>query len=283
MIPNSGIEDSDYTVNVWLKEFEIKEIEYSDFWNDEESEKKKPWYILNGNFKRMEEFLEETGLKQSVMRSVEMAREHGVKIQGVGLDLAAGTCWAVPILFNHNSIEKIYCVEYSQHRLLKIGPRLLSHYGIPKEKVELCVGSFYDVRLPDASVNFVNLVQALHHAADPVRLLQEIWRVLIPGGAVLVSGEEVLPDLTFSKRVKHFVKWWIPWVLPHNFQKLLFPEFTPSGKMLLRDRDFRVSEEDEAGDHSYFHNEYIAMFNAVGFSALEGDNQFVLLKKDRKP
>jgi SAM-dependent methyltransferase len=40
--------------------------------------------------------------------------------------------------------------------------------------------------LPDAAVDRVLLVHALEVASDPVELLREVWRVLAPGGRILV-------------------------------------------------------------------------------------------------
>ena len=47
-------------------------------------------------------------------------------------------------------------------------------------------GEIERVPLPDTSADVVLLSQALHHAADPARALAEAFRLLRPGGRVLV-------------------------------------------------------------------------------------------------
>jgi hypothetical protein len=38
-------------------------------------------------------------------------------------------------------------VEYSVHRLTKLGPALLSHYGAAADDIVLCFGSFEELRI----------------------------------------------------------------------------------------------------------------------------------------
>jgi len=47
-------------------------------------------------------------------------------------------------------------------------------------------GELEKVPLPDGSVDIAIASQALHHAADPARALAEAWRILRPGGRVLI-------------------------------------------------------------------------------------------------
>jgi SAM-dependent methyltransferase len=47
-------------------------------------------------------------------------------------------------------------------------------------------GDLESVPIPDRTVDVALLSQALHHAEDPARVLQEAARILVPGGRVLV-------------------------------------------------------------------------------------------------
>jgi ubiquinone/menaquinone biosynthesis C-methylase UbiE len=44
---------------------------------------------------------------------------------------------------------------------------------VPPEKIVLARGTFYDLHLPDGSVDFVLLSQAFHHADRPGELLRK--------------------------------------------------------------------------------------------------------------
>jgi hypothetical protein len=123
-------------VRRWLDTDEIRAIGYSAYWNDEEVEKEKAgFWTLEGDFARMETCLAEN---TTVARELEDLLSEVAPL-GSGADLAAGTLWAVLRLVAHGA-EIVYAVEYSEHRLLKLGPGVLAHYGVPLEQVVLCLG-----------------------------------------------------------------------------------------------------------------------------------------------
>src|SRR5437660_12532446 len=92
-------------------------IEYSGYWNDEELERSKPWYVLDGDFSKMERYIAEVGLDGDLELALRTLRDsRGRGIGGTGLDLAAGTLWAEPKLLAAGTAERIYAVEFSRHR-----------------------------------------------------------------------------------------------------------------------------------------------------------------------
>ena len=234
-------------VRRWLDADQIRAIEYSEYWNDEAAERSKEWWTLEGDFGPMETYLT---VQTTLARELEDLLAEAPP-RGVGADLAAGTLWAVPRLVAHGA-EMVYAVEYSEHRLLKLGPGLLSHYGVPPERVVLCLGSFYDVRLDGDSLDFVLLAQALHHADRPDVLLGEIERVLRPGGTLYVIGEHLVddPHVSFRRRVAAR--------LPASLQLRLF------GRLVPRSPELPV--DPVLGDHVYFRRDYREMLARAGFA-----------------
>lgn len=221
--------------------------EYADYWNDEEIEKGKPWYVSGDHdFPAMERYLDDVGLPADLDRALAALRERGRDLSGVGIDLAAGTLWAEPRLLGAGPVERIYALELSRHRLLKLGPVVLDHYGVPRERVVLVLGSFYDLRLPDDSVDFAFLCQAFHHAERPSDLLAEVRRVLRPGGVVVIVGEHVV-------RAR--------WYLAH-YAKLALGRAT---RRTLLPAAADVYPSDDAGDHVYTRRAYGRLFAAHGF------------------
>jgi ubiquinone/menaquinone biosynthesis C-methylase UbiE len=238
---------SAFEVRRWLDADEIRAIEYSAYWNDESAERSKNWWTLDGDFTRMEAYLaEQTSLAQELE---DLLGE--VPPMGTGADLAAGTLWAVPRLVMHGA-EQVYAVEYSEHRLLKLGPHLLSHFGVPAGRVVLCLGSFYEIRLDDHSLDFVLLAQALHHADRPDALLREIARLLRPRGTLYVIGEHLVNDPAVRFRRRAAAR------LPAFLQLRLF------GRILPRSPELPV--DPVVGDHHYFRRDYQEMLARAGFA-----------------
>lgn len=58
---------------------------------------------------------------------------------------------------------------------------------LPGPRVTLALGADGSVPLPDASMDSVLSTQVLEHVPDPHRYLREAWRVLRPGGRMLVT------------------------------------------------------------------------------------------------
>jgi SAM-dependent methyltransferase len=176
----------EYPTEDWLAPSEI--LAYSDYWNDEDVERSKAWWVADGDMQPMEAHLVRTGLRAQFDAVASFAARIGRPITGVGCDLGAGTLWATPLLLRVGA-SRIYSVEYSQHRLLKLGPIVLAHYGVRPDQAVLVRGDFSRLRLDAASMDFVFLAEAFHHADSPMQLLAEIRRVLKPDGVVLIIGE----------------------------------------------------------------------------------------------
>jgi SAM-dependent methyltransferase len=246
-----------FRVEHWLDPGQIAGLEYAGYWNDEDVERGKEWFVLDGDFAPMERYLGDVGLVEDLRACLREAEElRGRPIAGVGLDLAAGTLWAARHLLAAGPVERLYCVEYSQHRLLKIGPAVLEHYGTTPDRVVLALGSFYDVRLPDASVDFVFMSQALHHADEPERLLAELARVLRPDGVVIVMGEHVV---TARMQAMQAIRLGGS-RLPASAQRRVFGREIEVGASGLAPEPDRV-----AGDHFYTRRQYRHMFGRHGF------------------
>ena len=253
-----------YPLQKWIDEPRAEDIEYAGYWNDAEAERDKPWWILDGDFQKLEHYLDEVGLRQDLQQALTLVEElTGRPLRGHGIDLAAGTLWAAPLVLASGPVERLYCLEFSRHRLLEIGPRVLDHYGVPTDRVVLVYGSFYDLDLPDDSLDFALMVQAFHHADRPEALLAELRRVLKPEGVAIVVGEHRL-------RPRHY--------LVHAAKVAL--SFLPGGvqeRVLQRRIEVRRTLRPTAaeleppdpvlGDHAYSRADYQRFFAESGFRA----------------
>jgi len=253
-----------YETVEWLKDAD--RLTYGDYWNDEQEERQKPFWILDGNFASMEAYLARNGFPAQLRACVDRARARfGRGVDGVGVDLGAGNLWGAPHLFALGNVEHLYCVEYSRHRLLKLGPAVLDHYGVPPNRVTLALGDLHSIRLQDASVDFVFLSAAFHHSDQPDNLLREIRRVLKPGGVVIIIGEHIT-DAGILSRLRHMAKFIVARTVPAVAQKSLFGRTLTAERFVPRDEDLLIGDS-RLGDHAYMLNQYRTMFAAAGFAS----------------
>ncbi|MBM3249751.1 MAG: class I SAM-dependent methyltransferase [Candidatus Omnitrophica bacterium] len=244
-------------IQSWLTDKEIETIYSGRYWSNEEEEKNKDWYILDGNTEKILRYLKKKTTYYAEYESIlDFSRKMGIPLKGVGADLAAGVCWTTALLSRVDDIEKIYATEISKHRLLKIAPLVIDLFNGCGNKITRVIGSFYDIKLPDQSLDFCFMSQAFHHADDPVRLLGEIRRVLKPSGVVLIIGESPVNSTDF---IKEYIKNTIKVILPvRKLKKRVVYEIFPKFNQLF-------SADNESGDHFYRINDYVDLFNRCGF------------------
>ncbi|MDO8505540.1 MAG: methyltransferase domain-containing protein [bacterium] len=243
-----------YAIQRWIDDKEVRTHSFSGYWNNPEFEKDKLWSLCASDFGE----LEKRFAKKKLVDQFEMLAKAGMgKLSGmVGASLASGTCLLeAMVLKKYPGIRQLSCVEFSRHRITIMAPPTLAHYRIPPEQVQLCFGSFYDLKIPDQSLDFVLLSQAFHHADDPVRLLKEVKRVLKADGLVYIIGEHYFTRSEFLVRVaKHFVKFFLNY---KRYRKAR--SFIPRFHVI-------IPNDPQKGDHHYTRKEYRAIFENMGFA-----------------
>lgn len=252
-----------WKVENWITDSEVQEVSYSDYWANETHERSKPWYVVDGDFGKMERYLDEIGLLEDLAQCVNVLKLiRGNPLKGVGIDLAAGNLWAAPHLLRNNAIDRLYCLEYSRHRLLRHGTRVLEHYHVDQDRIVLVYGSFYNLNLPTDSVDFVFLSQALHHADDPDALLVEIGRVLKGDGVVIIIGEHC--NNVFSGYLRYFAKLTVAATIPESIQRRMFGKTFRASKLFPKVCEL-FPPNPVLGDHYYTIGEYRSLFSKYGF------------------
>lgn len=250
-----------WRIERWIDDEARAEIEYAEYWNDEAAESAKPFNVEAHGFGDVERYLAHTGLPQDLRACLEIVRRSEAPIGRRGVDVAAGTLWAVPVLLAEPGVEHVCCVEYSRHRLLDLGPRMLEHYGVEPERVTLALGSFYELKLPDGSLDFAFLSQAFHHADDPAALLSELSRVLVGRGRVLIVGEHRVRARTYAAYAARATLG----LLPRSLQQRLLGR-TFETRLRLRPSGSDLEPPDPVlGDHVYTTREYRDLFEGQGF------------------
>ncbi|HEX2855710.1 MAG TPA: metalloregulator ArsR/SmtB family transcription factor [Opitutaceae bacterium] len=116
-------------------------------------------------------------------------------------DLGAGE-GLVSQLLAHRA-RQVWCIDNSP-RMVEVGTELAQKNGLANLAYKL--GDIEQVPLPDRSVDLAILSQALHHAQHPQEAVNEAFRILRPGGQIVVLD---LNEHTFEKARELYADVWL--------------------------------------------------------------------------
>jgi ubiquinone/menaquinone biosynthesis C-methylase UbiE len=154
----------------------------SGYWNDIEEEKKKEWWIADGDYKRCMNYLIRAGLMNEWAVVVDFVSELPGTDKLKVADLAAGIGWTSALFSKLDRIGEVHATEISYHRLAKLFPYAVDMFDANPEKIRRYIGSFYELGFKNESMDIVFMSQAFHHADQPLNLLNEINRITRGGG-----------------------------------------------------------------------------------------------------
>ncbi len=228
----------------WLSEKELETIYTSAYWNDIEAEKRKPWWIADGDYDKCLEFLKKTDLLLEYEKSEKYIGEI-VKDNLKVADLAAGIGWTSALLSKIPKVSEVHSVEISKHRLDSLFEHSVKMMAGEAAKISRYLGSFYELKFANESIDVVYMSQAFHHAESPLRLLVECDRVLRKEGTIVLVGEHYIGVL---RKIRRFL---VKLLRNRNFT-LDFYELFPPDSVL--------------GDHYYRYSDYRFMFTSLGYT-----------------
>lgn len=117
------------------------------------------------------------------------------------VDLGAGEGLISQLLARR--AEHVYCVD-SSTRMVEVGTELAKRNKL--DNLEYILGDIEETSLPDQSVHLALLSQALHHALHPERAISEAFRLLKPGGRLVILD---LKEHTFEKAHELYADRWL--------------------------------------------------------------------------
>lgn len=226
----------------WLTDAQLNLIYTSEYWNDIEAEKQKKWWICDGEYDQCIDYLESSGL----LSEYQEAESHIQKLDRGELevgDFAAGIGWTSALLSKLDCVKMVHAVEISKHRIGELFEHSVNMLDGNPQKIKRYLGSFYETRFENESLDVVVLCHAFHHADDPVALLHECQRVLAPNGNLLIVGEHLIGATAIARR-------FISRLIKNRVWKTSFRELFPADPVL--------------GDHFYKISDYQSMFSVAG-------------------
>ena len=99
--------------------------------------------------------------------------------------------------------ERVWCID-SSPKMVEVGTELAHKNNLANLAYKL--GDIEQVPLPDKSVDLAILSQALHHASHPQTAVNEAFRILKPGGQLLVLD---LAEHSFEKAHELYGDLWL--------------------------------------------------------------------------
>ena len=125
----------------------------------------------------------------------ELLRRNGVDFRGCVLEIGAGSCWFSSLLSKFPEVEEVYALDFSRRILREIAPAVMDYLEADVAKIVRVRGSFYDLTRLEKKFDLVVCDETLHHAADLVRLLNQIYQVLNENGLMVSMREPIAPRL----------------------------------------------------------------------------------------
>jgi SAM-dependent methyltransferase len=121
--------------------------------------------------------------------------------QGVVADLGAGEGTLAQMLARQ--ADRVIAVDLSP-KMVEFGRELAVKHELPN--LEYRLGDIEEPPLDDASVDLAFLSQALHHAGSPEKALQQAFRIVKPGGRLVVLD---LLQHTFEQARELYADVWL--------------------------------------------------------------------------
>lgn len=116
-------------------------------------------------------------------------------------DLGAGEGLVSQLLAQR--AKQVWCIDNSP-RMVQVGAELAAKNGLANLAYKL--GDIERVPLTEKSVDLAILSQALHHAQHPQRAVDEAFRILRPGGQILILD---LAEHSFEKARELYADVWL--------------------------------------------------------------------------
>lgn len=229
----------------------------SKYWNDESIEKEKVFNVIDLGFDKIETSVKYKVLIDSINK---VLVKYKIKTKDSRiLSLASGSCWVESQIFKKNDFKNLTNLDISHHRIHKLAPFTMNHYGINKN-VNFMHGSVFDMDESENKYDIIFMSQAFHHIEEPIRLLRFLKQMLSKNGSVVIVGEHFFSNFLYHKQaIKHFIKYVINW---KDYRRL--KNFYPSWQDLFQ-------PDYEKGDIHWSLSEYNFIFKKSGFNNYHQD------------
>tara|TARA_B100001093_G_scaffold511743_1_gene580290 strand:+ start:7783 stop:8619 length:837 start_codon:yes stop_codon:yes gene_type:complete len=185
-----------------------------------------------------------------------------LSLKGRGIDIGGGVGSVSSVVAKSNSVKEIICLEITENCVKKCHPVVIEEIlGNQSNKVSSVIGDFDNLELNDNSLDFAIAWDALHHSNDAVKTLNEVNRVLMPGGHFVLidrAHNNNTPDSEINRMLN-----------VQYSKEFLIENYLPENKVLTRE---------ENGEHEYRYSEWELFFENSNFTIVDS---LVVIEKDK--
>ncbi len=126
----------------------------------------------------------------------------GHPISGTVIEIGAGPGMGAAYLSTKPTVERVYALDYETFSVEELMPKVFEAMHANPDKIVRALGSFNNMKVEDASVDFITAFGAIHHSENLSATLAECFRVLKPGGYLIASEPCEKNDLTKAAEYK---------------------------------------------------------------------------------
>lgn len=124
------------------------------------------------------------------------------KLEGVGLEIGAGTCWLSSLLSKRKKIKSLYAIDNKLKKLNLARNIFIPKYKGKMEKIHLVTDDFHHLPFKENTFDFIVCDAALHHSHNLKLLLLELNRVLKKTAPLIAIREPILPSFPLLKKFR---------------------------------------------------------------------------------
>ena len=144
------------------------------YWNNKEIEKKKVFY-LKKNVDNFSKFLKNKHLQELTSELSKVLKKNKIDLNKKKIfALGCGTSWVESKVLSQFSFDNLRLLDFSKHRIFSLAPETVKLNIKKLNNIEFIHGNMYDLKIDNNSIDCFILVQAFHHADNPIHLLSSI-------------------------------------------------------------------------------------------------------------
>lgn len=148
----------------------------------------------------------DSGFRRATQPPGKIAVDSGIKAGMQVLEIGCGSgAFTIAATRAAAQAGKVYALDIQEDMLKKLKAKLTRPENSDVQNIEIINKSAYELPFAENSFNVVLMVTVLKEIPDQQRVLNEIKRILKPGGILSVSEYLVDPDYPWKSTTKHMV------------------------------------------------------------------------------